>query len=111
MNTYEINLNTIIDELVETYNRLLRNDVCIADIYRDRAIKDFNGTINLFVLIGRIEDDEEALGYIDVLKDRLNDCRESFEETHRLEKMENMSCDYSGFCAGTSCPQYWQCQH
>ena len=27
------------------------------------------------------------------------------------EDDENMSCDYSGFCAGTSCPLYWKCQH
>ena len=24
---------------------------------------------------------------------------------------EMMPCDYSGFCAGTSCPLYWKCQH
>ena len=64
---YEINLNAVTDELVETYNRLLHNDVCIADTYRDRAIKDFKGTINLFVLTGRLEDDEKALRYIDII--------------------------------------------
>lgn len=21
----------------------------------------------------------------------------------------NMPCDNSGYCAGTSCPQYWEC--
>ena len=112
--TYEINLNTITDELVETYNRLLHNDVCIADTYRDRAIKDFNGTINLFVLTGRLEDDEEALGYIDVLEDRLNDCRESFEEAYEdedgWEEVDMMPCDYSGICVGATCPQFFKCQ-
>ena len=111
MNTYEINLNTITNELVETYNRLLHNDVCIADAYRDEATENFEGTVGLFVLTGRIEDNEEAFEYIETLKDRFNYCRKSFEETHKLEKMENMPCDYSGFCVGTSCPQYFKCQH
>lgn len=115
---YEINLNTITDELVETYSRLLPNDVCIADTYRDRAIKDFKGTINLFVLTGRIEDDEKALRYIDILEDRLDDCRESFEKAYEDEvpweekSLDDMIlCDYRGICAGESCPMYWKCQH
>ena len=24
---------------------------------------------------------------------------------------EMMPCDYSGICAGKSCPMYWKCQH
>lgn len=108
---YEINLNTVTDELVETYNRLLHNDVCIADAYRNRAIENFEGTVKLLVLIGRIEDDEEAFEYIDILEDRFDDCRESFEESYELETEKMMPCDYSGFCAGTSCPMYWECQH
>ena len=112
--TYEINLNTVTDELVETYNRLLQNDVYIADTYRDRAIKDFKGTINLFVLTGRLEDDEKALRYIDILEDRLDDCRESFEKAcedeDEWEEVDMMPCDYSGFCAGASCPQFFGCQ-
>ena len=111
MNTYKINLNAITDELVETYNRLLHNDVCIADAYRDEATENFEGTVGLFVLTGRIEDNEEAFEYIETLKDRFNYCRRCFEETHKLEKMENMPCDYSGFCAGVSCPQFFKCQH
>jgi hypothetical protein len=108
--TYEINLNTITDEFVEVYNKLLHNDVCIADAYRDRILKDFQGTIDLLILTGRI-DDEEALIYIDILEDRLDDCRESFEASYELEIEKNMPCDYSGFCAGTSCPQFFKCQH
>ena len=112
MNTYEININTITNELVETYNRLLHNDVCVADAYRDEAIDNFGGTIGLFVLTGRIEDNEEAFEYIETLKDRFNYCRRCFEleESYELET-KNMLCDYSGFCAGMSCPMYWKCQH
>ena len=113
MNTYEINLDTITNELVETYNRLLHNDVCIADAYRDEATENFEGTVGLFVLTGRIEDNEEAFEYIETLKDRFNYCRKCFEleESHKFKKLENMPCDYSGFCAGTSCPQFFKCQH
>ena len=111
MNTYEINLNTITDELVETYGRLLHNDVCIADAYRDEAIENFEGTVSLFVLTGRIEDNEEAFNYIETLKDRFSNCRKSFEESYALEEMKNMPCDYSGFCVGTACPQFFKCQH
>ena len=111
MNTYEINLNTIIDELVETYNRLLHNDVCIADAYRDKATENFEGTVDLFVLTGRIEDDEEAFEYIETLKARFSNCRKCFEESYESEHSKNMPCDYSGVCAGMSCPMYWKCQH
>ena len=111
MNTYKINLNTITDELVETYNRLLHNDVCMADAYRDEATENFEGTIGLLVLTGRIEDNEKAFGYIEALKARFSHCRKSFEETHEFKKLENMPCDYSGFCAGMSCPQFFKCQH
>lgn len=109
MNTHEINLNTVTYELVETYNRLLHNDVCIADAYRDEATENFEGTVGLFVLTGRIED-EEAFNYIEALKARFSNCRKSFEETYALETIKNMPCDYSGFCAGTSCPQFFKCQ-
>ena len=111
MNTYEINLNTITNELVETYNRLLHNDVCIADAYRDEATENFEGTVGLFVLTGRIEDNEEAFEYIETLKDRFNYCRQCFEESYESEQSKNMPCDNSGFCAGMSCPMYWKCQH
>lgn len=90
MNTYEINLNAIADELVETYNRLLHNDVCIADAYRDEATENFEGTVSLFVLTGRIEDNEEAFNYIEALKNKFSDCRKSFEESYTLEEMKNI---------------------
>ena len=109
--TYEINLNTITNELVETYNRLLHNDVCIADAYRDEATENFEGTVGVFVLTGRIEDNEEAFEYIETLKDRFNYCRKCFEESYEAERLKNMPCDYSGVCAGMSCPMYWKCQH
>ena len=108
--TYEINLNTITDELVETYNKLLHNDVCIADAYRDEATENFEGTVGVFVLTGRIEDNEEAFEYIETLKARFSNCRKTFEESYELET-KNMMCDYSGVCAGMSCPMYWKCQH
>ena len=113
MNTYEINLNTITNELVETYNRLLHNDVYIADAYRDEATENFEGTVGLFVLTGRIEDNEDAFDYIETLKDRFSYCKKCFEleESYKPKKLENMLCDYSGFCAGMSCPMYWKCQH
>ena len=86
MNTYEINLNAITDELVETYNRLLHNyGVYIANVYRDEAIKNFKGTVNLFVLTRRIKDDKEAFDYIEALKNKFSDCRKSFEESYELE--------------------------
>ena len=109
--TYEINLNTITNELVETYNRLLNNDVCIADAYRDEATENFEGTVGLLVLTGRIEDNEEAFEYIETLKARFSNCRKCFEESYKSEHSKNMPCDYSGFCAGMSCPMYWKCQH
>ena len=111
MNTYEINLNTITNELVETYNRLLNNDVCIADAYRDEATENFEGTVGLLVLTGRIEDNEEAFEYIETLKARFSNCRKCFEESYKSEHSKNMPCDYSGICAGMSCPMYWKCQH
>ena len=111
MNTYEINLNTITNELVETYNRLLHNDVCIADAYRDEVTENFEGTVGLLVLTGRIEDNEEAFEYIETLKARFSNCRKCFEESYKSERSKNMPCDYSGFCAGMSCPMYWKCQH
>lgn len=117
MNTYEINLDTIAYELVETYNKLLHNDVCIADIYRDRAIENFEGTVKLLVLIGRIEDDEKAFDYIEALKSRFSNCRKVFEEYNSeilidYEKIgDECECDYSGFCAGASCSLYWKCRH
>ena len=88
MNTYEINLNTITDELVETYNNLLHNDVCIADAYRDKATENFEGTVSLFVLTGRIEDNEEAFNYIEALKARFSNCRKTFEESYESETLE-----------------------
>lgn len=106
---YKINLNTITDELVEMYNKLLHNDVRVADTRRDRIFKDFQGIIDLLILTGRL-DDEEALIYIDILEDRLDDCRESFEESYELEIENIMPCDYSGICAGTSCSQFFGCQ-
>ena len=109
--TYEINLSTVTDELVETYNKLLHNDVCIADAYRDEATENFEGTVGLFVLTGRIEDNEEAFEYIETLKDRFNYCRKCFEKSYELETKNTMPCDYSGFCAGMSCPMYWKCRH
>lgn len=48
--TYEINLNTITDEFVEMYNKLLHNDVRVANTRRDRILKDFQGTIDLLIL-------------------------------------------------------------
>jgi hypothetical protein len=101
MNTYEINLNAITDELVKNYNSLLHDDVRIADAYRDEATEYFEGTVSLFVITGRIEDNEEAFNYIEALKARFSNCRESFEESNTL-----MPCDYSGVCAGMSCPMY-----
>jgi hypothetical protein len=108
--TYEINLNTITDEFVESYNKLLHNDVCIADAYRDKILKDFQGTLDLLILTGRIDDDEEALIYIEILEDRLDDCRESFEVSYELETENMMPCDYSGICAGASCSRFFGCQ-
>ena len=111
MNTYEINLNTITNELVETYNRLLHNDVCIADAYRDEVTENFEGTVSLFVLTGRIKNNEEAFEYIETLKARFSNCRKSFEESYESEHSKNMPCDYSGFCGGMSCPMYCKCRH
>ena len=117
MNTYEINLDSVTYELIETYNRLLHNDVDVADAYRDEAIENFEGAVGLLVLAGRIEDNEEAFEYIEALKDRFSNCRKCFEEYEDemlidYEKIgEECECDDSGICAGTSCPLYWKCRH
>lgn len=115
---YEINLNAVTYELVETYNRLLHNDVCIADAYRDEATENFEGAVGLLVLTGRIEDNEEAFEYIETLKNRFGNCRKCFEEEYEDEILidyekigEECECDYSGVCAGESCPMYWKCRH
>ena len=65
----------------------------------------------MFVLTGRIEEDEEAFEYIETLKDRFNYCRKCFEESYESETENMMPCDYSGVCAGMSCPMYWNCRH
>ena len=85
--TYEINLDSVTYELVETYNRLLHNDVCIADAYRDEAIENFEGTVGLLVLTGRIENNEEAFEYIETLKARFSNCRKVFEEEYNSEML------------------------
>ena len=36
---------------------------------------------------------------------------DDIDEWGEMEDDENMPCDYSGFCAGMSCPMYWKCQH
>ena len=36
---------------------------------------------------------------------------EEIDEWGEIEDDGNMPCDYSGFCAGTSCPMFWKCQH
>ena len=36
---------------------------------------------------------------------------DDIDEWGEMENDGNMSFDYSGFCGGTSCPQYWECQH
>lgn len=37
--------------------------------------------------------------------------QEEFEE-YSIEEdyVSNMPCDFSGYCAGTSCPRYFECQ-
>ena len=45
----------------------------------------------------------------------LNGWREEYDdemdEWGEMEDDCNMPCDYSGFCAGMSCPQFFKCQH
>ena len=36
---------------------------------------------------------------------------DDIDEWGEIEDDGNMTCDYSGFCAGMSCPMYWKCQH
>ena len=36
---------------------------------------------------------------------------EEIDEWGEIEDDGNMPCDYSGVCAGMSCPMYWKCQH
>ena len=36
---------------------------------------------------------------------------DDIDEWGEMENDENMPCDYSGFCAGASCPQFFKCQH
>lgn len=53
---------------------------------------------------------EDVYSEVNGLKDaRDND--EDIDEWDEIENDGNMPCDYSGFCAGASCPMYWKCQH
>ena len=36
---------------------------------------------------------------------------DDIDEWGEIEDDGNMPCDYSGVCAGMSCPMYWKCQH
>ena len=36
---------------------------------------------------------------------------DDIDEWGEMEDDLNMPCDYSGFCAGASCPQFFKCQH
>ena len=36
---------------------------------------------------------------------------DDIDEWGEIEDYGNMPCDYSGFCAGMSCPQFFKCQH
>ena len=36
---------------------------------------------------------------------------DDIDEWGETEDDGNMPCDYSGFCARTSCPQFFKCQH
>ena len=36
---------------------------------------------------------------------------DDIDEWGEMEDDGNMPCDYSGVCAGMSCPMYWKCQH
>lgn len=43
----------------------------------------------------------------------INGLREDddIDEWGEMKNDGNMPCDYSGFCAGASCPQFFKCQH
>ena len=36
---------------------------------------------------------------------------DDIDEWGEMKNDGNMPCDYSGFCAGASCPQFFKCQH
>ena len=50
-----------------------------------------------------------------LIDEEVNGLREDddddIDEWGEIEDDGNMTCDYSGFCAGMSCPMYWKCQH
>ena len=55
------------------------------------------------------EDSRDVQSAVDVDVDaELNGLRDSRDED--VEWNGNMPCDYSGICAGTSCPQFFGCQ-
>ena len=50
-----------------------------------------------------------------LIDEEVNGLREDddddIDEWGEIEDDGNMPCDYSGFCAGMSCPQFFKCQH
>ena len=46
-----------------------------------------------------------------LINEEINGWREEYDDDIEIEDDGNMPCDYSGFCAGTSCPQFFKCQH
>lgn len=70
------------------------------------------GKINGMCFEGTREECEEYIRECEALDEKyypdgLDDCEEySIEEDYA----SNMPCDFSGYCAGTSCPRYFECQ-
>lgn len=50
---------------------------------------------------------DEAIEILDIIEESEDDA--DYEEDYEEDAMGNMFCDNSGYCSGTSCPQYWEC--
>ena len=82
-------------------------------IYTDYSSPDCLGEA---LVEGYDEEDAKETFFLahDVGIDILDIIEESEDDAYTEEDYEedaagNMFCDNSGYCAGTSCPQYWEC--
>ena len=82
-------------------------------IYTDYSSPDCLGEV---LVEGYNEEDAKETFFLahDVGIDILDIIEESEDDAYTEEDYEedaegNMFCDNSGYCAGTSCPQYWEC--
>ena len=99
----------MLDEtVVETYN--VRNDLdeTFMNVWEDKTIEavaeEYPEACGFY-----FEKSEETQGRFNYMNHGYED--DYSDEWGEMEDDGNMPCDYSGFCAGMSCPQFFKCQH